>query len=310
MSNSKIRKTASSGKNVKQLDKELGIYYDFLMDGKPPVIWYIDEDPKSYWNEFAMEPKRFNIVCAAPGVGKTAFVHQLVFKAMQVDKNLKVLELNCDIPLDTVLGRELSRRSQLSPDMIRFKGFIANQKGYTDEQKKHITVAKKSFNETIGERYFFLGSNSSFQEAEKAIEQHKPNIFIVDYIQIVKMQSDNDTSRLTPTERIATFCQQCKVLKDEHDLCIVAIAAATKESIKKDDITLSSIRDSTELIYAPDDAIVINRTGEGDGILEFRFEKRRNGDASKKVYFKFDGKTQTFTPIVSEEEEEDDNTER
>lgn len=282
--------TSAPVQKLKRLDKELDKHFKILTNGQLPPIWYIDEDMNCAWNEFAMEPKRFNIICAAPGIGKTAFVHSLVFNAMRLNPSLTVLEINCDTPFETIIERELSRQTDISSDTIRLKGFNESETGFTQRQTERLIVAKEAMNE-IANRYHFLGSDATFQDAIEVIKTHQINVFIVDYVQIMDLGGN-----LSGMEKMVEFCRQCKMLKDKYDLCIIGIAAATKESFDKK-TTLASVRDSSELAYIPDDCIVINRAEpDKSNLLEFRFEKRRNGDKARTVYFEFDGKSQTFFP--------------
>ncbi len=84
----------------------LGGWSEGVLHGKPPVRW---PGGSGALARFPLGPGLLTLLGVPPGVGKTAIANQLVFDAVRLNPELKVLVTCCEMPATVLLDRQLLR---------------------------------------------------------------------------------------------------------------------------------------------------------------------------------------------------------
>jgi replicative DNA helicase len=138
------------------------------------------------------------------------------------------------------------------------------------------TWAKKKFTDTNG---FILVSNEGTgqvtpQTVQAKIDQHKPDIVILDYHQLF---TDTNNSK-APTERNMNISREFKNLAVRNNIPVIDITAATMDDISDQDAPplLSQVAWSKAIEYDADMAMAVHRTPDTN-IIEVVSRKNRHG---------------------------------
>lgn len=130
-----------------------------------------------------------------------------------------------------------------------------------------------------GKPEFHIISNDSGGEVTPSvirgkIDQYKPDLVIVDYLQLMSpnTKSDNETVRMKNLSR------ELKLLAIGEEVPILAISSATPDDVTKLDTvpTLGQTAWSRQIAYDADFVLALGRAANSD-IIECVFRKNRNG---------------------------------
>jgi replicative DNA helicase len=133
--------------------------------------------------------------------------------------------------------------------------------------------------ELAGKPEFHIISNDSGGEVTPSvirgkIDQYKPDLVIVDYLQLMSpnQKSDNETVKMKNLSR------ELKLMAISEEMPIIAISSATPDDVTKLDTvpTLGQTAWSRQIAYDADWVLALGRATNSD-ILECVFRKNRNG---------------------------------
>ena len=210
---------------------------------------------------------QFGILLAYPAIGKSWLA---LFMAVQAWKNgrkplfvsLEMTESEVRNRAYTIMGQGMWSHRKLSSGIIDTESF-------------------KNWGKTHLERMpsFHIVSNDGLGEVSPSIlrgkiDQYKPDIVFVDYIQL--MQSNNYTDN--EVVKIKNISRELKILAISEQVPIVAIASATPDDAT-DMYTVPSLGQvawSRQLAYDADWVLALGRA-QGSSILECVFRKNRHG---------------------------------
>jgi replicative DNA helicase len=106
------------------------------------------------------------------------------------------------------------------------------------------------------------------------IDQYKPDLIIVDYLQLMSpnQKSDNETVRMKNLSR------ELKLMAIAEEMPIIAISSATPDDVNKLDTvpTLGQTAWSRQIAYDADWVLALGRATNSD-VIECVFRKNRNG---------------------------------
>jgi replicative DNA helicase len=162
----------------------------------------------------------------------------------------------------TMLGSGLFRASDFSRGNINMDDFDAwGKKKFTDTNN-FILVS----NEGSG--------NVTPTTIQAKIDQHKPDIVILDYHQLF---TDSNNSK-APTERNMNISREFKNLAVRNNIPVIDITAATMDDISNQDgpPLLSQVAWSKAIEYDADMAFAVHRTPDTN-IIEIVSRKNRHG---------------------------------
>jgi replicative DNA helicase len=214
-----------------------------------------------------MAPGHLIVMIGWAGRGKTWMSSYLACKAWEQGFKPMIISLemtpeNMRDRIYTMLGSGLFKASDFSKGNINVDDFG--------------NWAKKKFDDTNG---FILVSNEGSgnvtpQTVQAKIDQHKPDIVILDYHQLF---TDTNNSK-SPTERNMNISREFKNLAVRNNIPIIDISAATMSDISNQDgpPLLSQVAWSKAIEFDADMAMAVHRTPDTN-IIEVVSRKNRHG---------------------------------
>ena len=216
-----------------------------------------------------MAPGHLIVAIGWPGKGKTWFTSYLACKAWVQGFKPMIVSLEMS-PEDmrnriyTMMGSGLFKASDFSRGDVNVDDFHSWGKKNFADKNGFVLVS----NEGMGE----VSANT----VQAKIDQHKPDIVILDYHQLFV-----DTKRSTgATERNMNISREFKMLAMNNNIPVIDITAATMDDISDQDNPpmLSQVAWSKAIEYDADMAIAIHRYTDTN-MIEIVSRKNRHGDA-------------------------------
>jgi replicative DNA helicase len=212
-------------------------------------------------------PGQLGVFLAYPGIGKSWMALYFAVQAWKQGKSpliisLEMSETEVRNRVFTIMGEGLWSHRKLSDGQIDLD----------DLKRWH----KKDL---AGKPEFHIISNDSGGEVTPSvirgkIDQYKPDLIIVDYLQLMSpnQKSDNETVRMKNLSR------ELKLLAISEEIPIIAISSATPDDVNKLDTvpTLGQTAWSRQIAYDADWVLALGRATNSD-IIECVFRKNRNG---------------------------------
>jgi replicative DNA helicase len=212
-------------------------------------------------------PGQLGVFLAYPGIGKSWFALYMAVQAWKQGKSpliisLEMSETEVRNRVFAIMGEGLWSHRKLSSGQVEIE----------DLKRWHSK-------ELAGKPEFHIISNDSGGEVNPSvirgkIDQYKPDLIIVDYLQLMSpnQKSDNETVRMKNLSR------ELKLMAISEEMPIIAISSATPDDVTKLDTvpTLGQTAWSRQIAYDADWVLALGRATNSD-ILECVFRKNRNG---------------------------------
>jgi replicative DNA helicase len=212
-------------------------------------------------------PGQLGVFLAYPGIGKSWMALYFAVQAWKAGKSPLVISLEMSETevrnrVFTIMGEGLWSHRKLSNGDID----VGDLKRW---HKKDLA----------GKPEFHIISNDSGGEVTPSvirgkIDQYKPDLIIVDYLQLMSpnQKSDNETVRMKNLSR------ELKLMAIGEEMPIIAISSATPDDVNKLDTvpTLGQTAWSRQIAYDADWVLALGRASNSD-IIECVFRKNRNG---------------------------------
>ena len=212
-------------------------------------------------------PGQLGVFLAYPGIGKSWMALYFAVQAWKQGKSpliisLEMSETEVRNRVFTIMGEGLWSHRKLSAGNVEIE----------DLRRWHSK-------ELAGKPEFHIISNDSGGEVTPSvirgkIDQYKPDLVIVDYLQLMSpnQKSDNETVRMKNLSR------ELKLMAISEEMPIIAISSATPDDVNKLDTvpTLGQTAWSRQIAYDADWVLALGRATNSD-IIECVFRKNRNG---------------------------------
>jgi replicative DNA helicase len=212
-------------------------------------------------------PGQLGVFLAYPGIGKSWMALYFAVQAWKQGKSpliisLEMSETEVRNRVFTIMGEGLWSHRKMSNGQVEIE----------DLKRWH----KK---ELEGKPEFHIISNDGGGEVTPSvirgkIDQYKPDLVIVDYLQLMSpnQKSDNETVRMKNLSR------ELKLMAISEERPISAISSATPDDVNKLDTvpTLGQTAWSRQIAYDADWVLALGRAANSD-IIECVFRKNRNG---------------------------------
>jgi replicative DNA helicase len=212
-------------------------------------------------------PGQLGVFLAYPGIGKSWMALYFAVQAWKQGKSpliisLEMSETEVRNRVFTIMGEGLWSHRKLSAGNVEVD----------DLRRWHGK-------ELAGKPEFHIISNDSGGEVTPSvirgkIDQYKPDLVIVDYLQLMSpnQKSDNETVRMKNLSR------ELKLMAIAEEMPIIAISSATPDDVNKLDTvpTLGQTAWSRQIAYDADWVLALGRATNSD-IIECVFRKNRNG---------------------------------
>jgi replicative DNA helicase len=212
-------------------------------------------------------PGQLGVFLAYPGIGKSWMALYFAVQAWKQGKSpliisLEMSETEVRNRVFTIIGEGLWSHRKLSAGAVE-----------TDDLRRWHSK------ELVGKPEFHIISNDGGGEVTPSvirgkIDQYKPDLIIVDYLQLMSpnQKSDNETVRMKNLSR------ELKLMAIGEEMPIIAISSATPDDVNKLDTvpTLGQTAWSRQIAYDADWVLALGRATNSD-IIECVFRKNRNG---------------------------------
>jgi len=210
---------------------------------------------------------QLGVFLAYPGIGKSWMALYFAVQAWKQGKSPLVISLEMSETevrnrVFTIMGEGVWSHRKLSSGLIETE----------DLRRWHSK-------ELVGKPEFHIISNDNGGEVTPSvirgkIDQYKPDLIIVDYLQLMSpnQKSDNETVRMKNLSR------ELKLMAISEEVPIIAISSATPDDVNKLDTvpTLGQTAWSRQIAYDADWVLALGRATNSD-IIECVFRKNRNG---------------------------------
>ncbi len=212
-------------------------------------------------------PGQLGVFLAYPGIGKSWMALYFAVQAWKQGKSpliisLEMSETEVRNRVLTIMGEGLWSHRKLSAGLVE-----------TDDLRRWHSK------ELANKPEFHIISNDGGGEVTPSvirgkIDQYKPDLIIVDYLQLMSpnQKSDNETVRMKNLSR------ELKLMAISEEMPIIAISSATPDDVNKLDTvpTLGQTAWSRQIAYDADWVLALGRATNSD-IIECVFRKNRNG---------------------------------
>lgn len=254
------------------------------------------------------------IIAARPAMGKTAFVLSMA-KNIAVDFNIPVAIFSLEMSNVQLVNRLIMNVCEIEGNKIR-NGRLT--KAEWDKLEHSIGVLETApiyVDDTPGLSVFELQS-----KARKLVKEHKIQMIIIDYLQLMNANGMNFGSR---EQEVSIISRNLKGLAKELDIPVIALSQLSRAVEKRDSSNsnvdgkkplLSDLRESGAIEQDADMVCFIHRPeyyklyddGNGKdlrGLGQIIVAKHRNG-ATDEIWLRFIGK---YTRFQNENDAFDDN---
>ena len=212
-------------------------------------------------------PGQLGVFLAYPGIGKSWLSLYFAVQAWKQGKSpliisLEMSETEVRNRVFTIMGEGLWSHRNLSAGNVELDTLRS-------WHKKHVE----------GKPEFHIISNDSGGEVTPSvirgkIDQYKPDLVIVDYLQLMSPNQKSDSEVV----RMKNLSRELKLLAISDEIPIIAISSATPDDVNKLDTvpTLGQTSWSRQIAYDADWVMALGR-GTNSDIIECVFRKNRNG---------------------------------
>jgi replicative DNA helicase len=234
-------------------------------------------DQIDYWTGNGIRQGELLLLGGAPGAGKTTFCLQMarnIASTGQANVLYACYEHPAEYVLDRLLIQETINPATSGPvsgiPLDEFQGLLTEAVRRNphlnpyDTLRTHPVIAAAAAELDRYAGRFHLVANAARKNdldtlrslvAGYRAKSREPLVLFVDYLQKVEPGAGDMRSE---DERVTEVVQALKQLALEHNVAVVAIAAAEKEGITAPRLRLSHLRGSSALLYEADIAVIMN----------------------------------------------------
>lgn len=221
------------------------------------------------------------VIGARPGVGKSAFISQIILEMAKHGKRIGFY--NLEMSDKQVYERFLSNQSGIGLNRIRrAKKFLG------DEQERF-----QKANDTLGKMSILISSGAkSVSEIRNECRHQELDCIIIDYLQLVKA----DVRYQSRASEVGAVSKAIKALAMELNVPIIALSQLNRVSEVREtkEPTMGELREAGDI--EQDASIIIllwNMDAEDVSRKGLKVDKNRQGELGKIVY-RFDGGEMKF----------------
>jgi replicative DNA helicase len=261
-----------------------------VLSGKPPVLYPFGEGDLA---RIEIGPGLVTIFGGAPGSGKSALVMQAVCDALAGSPGLKALVCNVEMMPATLLDRQLARLSGIDLSMIRHRKL-------GPEHGAKLASGLDAL-EHVADRLAFIRPPFDLANVAASADAFEAELLVLDYIQRIAPPGSHGDRR-GAVDASMTYLRQ---FADAGTAVVVVAALARQKDAKGrssysgDALSLASFRETSELEYGADSALILAPDDEDDGAplarVVLKYLKNRHGE-TRDIPLLFDRAHQRFTP--------------
>lgn len=222
------------------------------------------------------------IIGARPAVGKTAFSVQVMMELAKKGKKVELISL--EMTNEQIYDRIISYESGLELNRVR------RALRFTDTEQTKIDKANKTL-ESLKDVLVFVDDIDNVTEMEISLKRHKPDVAIVDYVQLIKPESNYRGNRYA---EVGAISHAMKKMAKKLKIPIILLCQLNRSFDETKEPSMTELRESGDL---EQDASVIcllwNET-EDKVTKGVKIDKSRSGKTGK-ISLVFEGSKMRFS---------------
>lgn len=251
--------------NIKEIQTEHSKYLKDIKDGTNLIYTGYDTYDKYYG---AFKVGDLIIVAARTGVGKTAFVTNLISNLMKQDKSIGMVSL--EMSSSEIYQRILQSDLQLTKFEIEsgnYDNFINEYNEKNKDKKLFIDITSWHNELTL------------FNNINTFRLKHKIDILFVDYLQLVK----SSVNKKSYTYEIKEVTRMLKMAARQFNIPIVALSQVNREAKNKKEPDLENLSDSDAIGQDANTVLILNEVDNAEDVqrIDLLIKKQRNGKKGK-----------------------------
>jgi replicative DNA helicase len=259
-----------------------------VVNGTPPTLYPVGSGELA---RLEVGPGLVTLFGGAPGGGKTALTMQLVCDALTLTPSLKALVCNVEMSPAVLLDRQLARLADLDLTLIRHRRLGSEHADRLDRGLHAL--------ESLSDRLAFVQPPFDLANVAASADAFDAGLIVLDYIQRIGAPGEHGDRR-GAVDATMSYLRQ---FADAGTAIIVVAALARSKDAKGrssygEGLSLASFRETSELEYGADDALIL-APSEGEeeppSRVVLKHLKSRHGE-TRDIALTFDRKHQRFTP--------------
>ena len=257
-----------------------------VLSGTPPTFFPIGDGDLS---RIEIGPGLVTLVGGAPGTGKTALTMQAVVDALRLTETLRAVVCNIEMSPAVLLDRQLARLSGVDLTTIR-------NRQLTEAHADRIDAGLATLTE-VCDRLAFLRPPFDLENVAAVADEFQAGLICLDYIQRIRAPGNHDDRRGNVDATMGYLRQFA-----DAGIAVIVLSAVGRGKDSRgvsayEGLGLASFRESSELEFGCDDAFMLTRDSDPDGVT-LKHLKSRNGSCQD-LEMTFDRPLQRFTPRES-----------
>lgn len=224
------------------------------------------------------------VLAARPGHCKTSFTIQLMLNWSKM--GYKVICFSLEMPTGKLIHKMISNQAGIP-------GYKIRTGKMDDVEKERLTRAAEEFVVRFKDNLLIYDDVYTVREMETIVAKHKPDVVVVDFIQLVQMDSDMRTGLFKAMSHL-------KRIAKEYNLNVFALSQLNRAIEGRDDPIprLSDLAESGSLEQLAGDVAFLWYAHKFDrdapaNRIDVYFQKTRYGEMSQ-FGMLFDGSVMTF----------------
>jgi replicative DNA helicase len=265
------------------------VWGENVRSGKGPVLY------RHAFPHPEVGPGLVTLIGGAPGGGKTAFTTMMGIEMLRFQPELRVLIANCEMSPEALLNRQLARLSGIDAEAVRHRRL-----GPEHEERLAVGLATL---ESVVNRLAFLNAPFDLGNVAATADAFGAKVIICDYIQRFTLPTEDHEARHR-VNRIMDYLRQFAA----QGVAVIVVSAvgrtkdkAGRSSYSGDGLSLASFRETSELEYGADDALIMAPISVDDPeVVQLSHLKARHGRQVTQE-FRFIRSVQSFELLRSTE---------
>lgn len=225
---------------------------------------------------------------ARPSVGKTAYGVNLAYQIISNDPEVQVDFFTLEMNKREMLNRFVARHTNISSQRLKRPAKVLQK-----YEREVVADAIEWYRERklrVYDKVLSLSGILSIIRENAAKSKENKYVAIIDYIGLVKVEN----SRAQRWEQIGQISRELKIIANEYNVPVVALAQLNREVNANQKPELSNLRDSGSIEQDSNVVGFLYRPYEDDPkIVQLTIQKNREGALGTIDYY-FEGRYMTF----------------
>lgn len=247
-----------------------------------------NKDDKSYYTGIAdfdmftagLHPQELTTIAARPGIGKSVLAMQI---GLQIANNgRKVMFVNLEMAEEQICQRIISAQANIDGNKLR--------RGDLDAEEWSRVMQTASAN--AKPNFIFDRTSKRPQEIRAKIRKHKPDLVIIDYLQL--LQSDGKHGNRE--QEVASITRTIKLMSLEYKIPILMLSQLNRNAEGKRP-SFADLRESGAIEQDSDNILFIHKLNEQE-----LYDQIEAGNINQAFVDKMDSTGNTISSLILEKQ--------